>query len=129
MPVYDHVCRDCGDTFADVRSMKDPQPTVCNKCDGVLRQVYHLPSVRVDNTNYTCPVTGKPIQSRQAHKDNLKRHGCVEANEVYGSEGKPPPKPGIPDFKITKDDLDKAKADLAYGRAPRGNNFIPELDG
>lgn len=29
-----------------------------------------------DYKGYSCPVTGKPIEGKRAHKENLKRTGC-----------------------------------------------------
>lgn len=29
-----------------------------------------------DYEGYTCPITGKWIEGRAAHRENLKRHGC-----------------------------------------------------
>lgn len=39
--------------------------------------------VRRDIPGYDCPVTGKWIEGRRAHEENLKRHGCrvVEKGE------------------------------------------------
>jgi hypothetical protein len=37
-----------------------------------------------DFSPYACPITGKEIRTPQQHADNLKRHGCVEYNEVAG---------------------------------------------
>lgn len=31
---------------------------------------------------YACPITGKEISTLGQHYDNLKKHNCVEANEV-----------------------------------------------
>ena len=34
------------------------------------------PQIAGDYETYECPVTGKPIEGRAAHRENLKRHGC-----------------------------------------------------
>jgi len=34
---------------------------------------------------YACPITGKEIRTPRQHADNLRRHNCVEYNEVAGS--------------------------------------------
>lgn len=31
---------------------------------------------------YACPITGKEIRTPQQHRDNLKKHNCVEAKEL-----------------------------------------------
>ena len=33
-------------------------------------------------TPYACPVTGKEIRTLGQHKENLERHGCIEAKEL-----------------------------------------------
>lgn len=30
----------------------------------------------LDYKPYRCPITGKPIEGKRAHQENLKRHGC-----------------------------------------------------
>lgn len=96
--------------------MSEPVPKVCPECGGSLGQVFYPPSVSVENVSYACPITGKPIKSKREHRDNLKRHNCIEATEAFGPDGsgakRPEPKP----FKITRDDLEKAKADIKEGR-------------
>lgn len=34
---------------------------------------------------YPCPITGKEIRTLEQHNQNLARHGCVEAKEVFPS--------------------------------------------
>lgn len=34
------------------------------------------PMVRGDYQGYSCPITGKWIEGRKAHEENLRRHGC-----------------------------------------------------
>jgi len=29
-----------------------------------------------DYAAYECPITGKPVEGRAAHRENLKQHGC-----------------------------------------------------
>ena len=31
---------------------------------------------------YACPITGKEIRTLEQHRDNLKKHDCVEAKEL-----------------------------------------------
>lgn len=42
------------------------------------------PAIVADYAGYTCPVSGKRIEGRRAHEENLKRHGCriLEAGET-----------------------------------------------
>jgi hypothetical protein len=34
------------------------------------------PAVSVDYAGYSCPITGKWVEGKTAHSENLKRHGC-----------------------------------------------------
>lgn len=34
------------------------------------------PQIAGDYEAYECPITGKPVEGRAAHRENLKRHGC-----------------------------------------------------
>lgn len=36
---------------------------------------------------YECPITGKEIRTLQQHNDNLKRHNCVDANDLPSPTG------------------------------------------
>lgn len=36
---------------------------------------------------YACPITGKPITTPEQHRDNLKKHDCVEAKELPQATG------------------------------------------
>lgn len=36
---------------------------------------------------YACPVTGKEIWNRAQHRENLKRHNCVEGKELPSPTG------------------------------------------
>ena len=36
---------------------------------------------------YACPITGKEIRTLGQHKDNLRRHDCVEAAELPSPTG------------------------------------------
>lgn len=40
-----------------------------------------VPQVAGDYAGYTCPITGKWIEGRAAHEENLKRHGCRVAEK------------------------------------------------
>lgn len=42
------------------------------------------PRIVADYAGYNCPITGKWVEGRRAHEENLKRHGCrvLEAGET-----------------------------------------------
>lgn len=41
-----------------------------------------LPSVISDIPEYRSPIDGKPITSRSARREDLRRNGCIDANEL-----------------------------------------------
>lgn len=76
MPLYDYKCK-CGETFRrflHLREYREPQH--CDICGEVAEKVLSAPMVRPDYAGYECPVTGKFIEGRRAHAENLKRTGC-----------------------------------------------------
>lgn len=41
-----------------------------------MERIISAPAVRGDYAGYDCPITGKWIEGRRAHEENLARHGC-----------------------------------------------------
>lgn len=84
MPVYEYTCKSCGQYFTRYLSLtryRDPQ--TC-ECGAVAEKLISAPAVRGDYEAYNCPITGKRIEGRKAHEENLRRHGCrvLEPGEV-----------------------------------------------
>lgn len=77
MPLYDTECKNCGvkETRMIPLSQLD-NPIICNTCNGSMIRLISAPMVKGDLGSYTCPITGKWIDGRKAHQENLKRHGC-----------------------------------------------------
>lgn len=76
MPIYDYKCPKCSNTFSRFLSLAQystPQQCFCGA--EAVRMIV-APAVRGDYAGYECPVTGKWIEGRKAHKENLARHGC-----------------------------------------------------
>lgn len=76
MPIYTYKCPSCGAAFERFLKLADyklPQQCVCGS--PAEKQV-SAPAVRSDYAGYSCPVTGKWIEGRRAHEENLARHGC-----------------------------------------------------
>lgn len=40
------------------------------------RSDFSTPQLAGDYQAYDCPITGKPVEGKAAHRENLKRHGC-----------------------------------------------------
>lgn len=76
MPLYDIKCEQTGKTFERVIPLKMfEEPIIC-ACGSPARRVISAPLFSVDQTNYTCPVTGDYIGSKRAHEENLRKHDC-----------------------------------------------------
>lgn len=86
MPVYDYHCPECG----KIREIVHPiaELTIVRWCkEGhiptPMQRLLSAPMVRGDYPGYSCPITGKWIEGRKAHEENLRKHGCrvIEAGE------------------------------------------------
>ena len=77
MPVYDYTCPGCHQEFSKFLPMADyRKPQDCQICGTELVRKISAPTVRGDYEAYDCPITGKRIEGRRAHEENLRRHGC-----------------------------------------------------
>lgn len=85
MPIYDFYCPVCAKEHRDiVRKLKDyGKPCACPICGSRMTQLLSAPMLTMDYAGYQCPITGKWIEGRRQHRENLKRHGCrvFEAGE------------------------------------------------
>ena len=76
MPTYVFRCPSCSQQFERVLRLSEydsPQQCVCG---AVAERQICAPAVRGDYAPYECPITGRTIEGRRAHEENLKRHGC-----------------------------------------------------
>ena len=76
MPVYDYKCEDCQqvkEIFLRLSNLSLPMKCTCG---GELKRQLSAPRILPDYPGYSCPITGKWIEGRRAHKENLKKHGC-----------------------------------------------------
>lgn len=77
MPTYIYRCNDCKsvrDIFKPLSALDRPEE--CYVCVGSMSRMVAAPAVRADYAGYDCPITGKRIEGKRAHEENLKRHGC-----------------------------------------------------
>ena len=75
MPIYEYKCS-CGrkvDKFLKLEDYDKPQRCDCGQW--MVKQ-FSAPMVRGDYPAYECPITGRMIEGRAAHRENLARHGC-----------------------------------------------------
>lgn len=48
----------------------------CEQCGGTAYKFLTVPMIVADARPYSCPITGKPIEGKRAHVENLKKHRC-----------------------------------------------------
>lgn len=77
MPLYDYKCPE-GHRFAVFSSIGEyKRERPCEDCGAPApRFITGAPMVKGDYPGYTCPVSGKWIEGRRQHQENLKRTGC-----------------------------------------------------
>lgn len=84
MPLYDYRCGHCLARATIQKKLADlNRAEACPKCgQGMARQI-SAPRITVDYAGYNCPVTGKWVEGRRAHEQNLREQGCrvLEAGE------------------------------------------------
>lgn len=85
MPLYDIVCDNGHKSERMIPLARFSDPIECS-CGSPARRVISRPMFSVDQTDYTCPITGDYIGSKHAHQNNLAKHGCrvYETGETEG---------------------------------------------
>lgn len=76
MPVYEYHCPTCDkrfDAFKRLANYRDPQ---AHTCGAVATKVISLPMVAIDYPAYQSPATGKWVEGKKAHLEDLKQSGC-----------------------------------------------------
>ena len=75
MPLYEFKCL-CGKHFDRFLAIVERNSLQFCSCGSPAERVVSPVPVRGDYQGYACPVTGKWIEGRKAHEENLKKHGC-----------------------------------------------------
>lgn len=76
MPLYTFACKACGyrdRLFRKIDERNDE--ALCGVCNAEMQRILEAPRVAPDLAGYDCPVTGKWIEGRRAHEENLRRTG------------------------------------------------------
>ena len=89
MPIYSYKCPTCArkrDIFKRIADLDRIEK--CLQCGFAMNRQLSAPMVKGDYPGYDCPITGKWIEGRRAHEENLKRHGCrvLEPGETEGAK-------------------------------------------
>ena len=89
MPIYSYKCPTCSrkrDVFKRLAELDRVES--CLNCGFAMNRQLSAPMVKGDYPGYSCPITGKWIEGRRAHEENLKKHGCrvLEAGETESAK-------------------------------------------
>jgi len=76
MPLYDYQCERCHVHLTAFRPLSQFRDPVDCGCGGKATRRILPPRVVVDYAGYESPVTGKWIEGRRAHREELARTGC-----------------------------------------------------
>ncbi len=85
MPTYAYKCP-CGKSRDIVKPLALLNQFEFCPCGNPMQRQISAPAVRSDYAGYSCPITGKWVEGRRAHEQNLKEHGCrvLEPGETDG---------------------------------------------
>lgn len=78
MPLYDYKCYACQAKREVLLKIAELDTAVvhCLKCNNAMNRQLSAPMVVGDYPGYSCPITGKWVEGRRAHIENLKQHDC-----------------------------------------------------
>lgn len=78
MPLYDYRCGACKRKREVVLKLAElgSAEVSCLGCGALMARALSAPMVIGDYAPYRCPVTGRLIEGRRAHIENLKETGC-----------------------------------------------------
>lgn len=76
MPLYSYECEKCGNVFDAFRRYEE-RDAAPEHCDGqAVRRIFTPPMIAPDYPGYESPATGKWVEGRRAHAEDLARSGC-----------------------------------------------------
>lgn len=78
MPLYDYRCGACKrkrEVVLKLAELEEAEVS-CLSCGALMARALSAPMVVGDYAPYQCPVTGRLIEGRRAHIENLKETGC-----------------------------------------------------
>lgn len=77
MPLYDYKCPTCRARREILKPIADlDRVEKCLHCGFAMNRELSAPRVLGDYPGYECPITGKWVEGRAAHRENLAKHGC-----------------------------------------------------
>ncbi|CAN5336549.1 zinc ribbon domain-containing protein [soil metagenome] len=90
MPVYEYVCRDCGEHVEVVQSFRDAPLTSCGVCGGNLRKVFSAAGIIFKGSGYYVTDTRKkePAAEGSSSGDTADKAGKKDVAKEGTKDGK-----------------------------------------
>jgi putative FmdB family regulatory protein len=76
MPVYEYHCAACKVDFDSYKRLADYKEPQLHSCGNLGQKIISKPMIAVDYPAYQSPATGKWIDGKKAHLEDLKASGC-----------------------------------------------------
>lgn len=94
MPIYEYVCRDCGNDFERLQSFNDPAVTECPECNGPVRRVISAAGVIFKGSGWYITDHRRQISDKRsaASGDPATREATAAAASESGSSDTAPAK-------------------------------------
>ncbi|MBI4730078.1 MAG: FmdB family transcriptional regulator [Acidobacteria bacterium] len=80
MPTYEYACLSCGERTEVVRSFSDPPLTVCPRCDGELKRLFHPVGIVLKGSGFYS--TDNRASKRRAPKEPAAKTGTETKTET-----------------------------------------------
>ena len=72
MPIYEFLCKNCGDVFEVWQRVSDPAPERCKKCGGPLKKLLSPPGIVFKGSGFHT-TDYVPAKEREAEKDKAQK--------------------------------------------------------
>jgi putative FmdB family regulatory protein len=76
MPLYEYMCPQCEKSFTVFKKLVDYLTPAEHSCGTEGLRIISRPMIAVDYPAYISPASGRLIQGKKQHEDELKRTGC-----------------------------------------------------
>lgn len=76
MPIYDYKCPDCSKKVSVLLPLARYNEQQFCTCGCLMNKLVTAPAVHADYPGYVSPATGKWVEGKRAHMEDLKRSNC-----------------------------------------------------
>ncbi len=89
MPIYEYVCRACGNEEAVIQKVNEQPLTVCPKCGGEFRKKISAPSIRFKGDGFYITDYAKKSDNKSEKPSSIKNEGTNKAQKGSPNQGSP----------------------------------------